>query len=1055
MADRSIVASPLAPLDERRALDEAGTGAPLPLAPEADAFAAIRRGAQGAASKVCLRSIAGSLSWGELFERAARWAAVLEASAKPRVALALERDKSFDHIAAMLGGWWAGKCLVPLDTSSPPDRLAGMFGTCGADTLIADAPPPWLPAGARALTPADASRTGPTSRPARPAEMAYVIFTSGSTGTPKGVEVAHRALATKLASLVLASDMTPSSRVLAHHALSADISLMETLGPLAGGGEVYLATGHERRLPEGLLALLSRYEPDLMFISPTGLRMLLDAGWEGSPALTLDVGGEQLPLDLARRVFSRVRRLFNGYGPTEACIKCAHRLVSEDDLRPGDTESIPFGRPLHDVRMFVLRKGGELASRGEIGELAIAGPHLAAGYVGSEAATREKFGSLDAGGESLRIYRTGDLVRWTSSLQLEFMGRADDQVKLHGTRVELAEIAHVVSAPHEVREAVCMVIDGGIAAFLLSDAPPDRAVAAAKESAARLLPDTVRPAEYVVVDRWPLTPSGKLDRVRLQAAAREHAVEAEDHGVERILAGLLGVSVIEPESSLADLGVDSLVLVTLHAKIRAAGIEMSFPELYTAQTLAELVGRVKAKGKSRLVAPPSVASPPASVPSVRDGDVIEMTAAFELFVTRLNYPHYGVDAMWFVYDGAPEASRLAQALGHACAAIPTLRARAEGVHGQGMRWRLDKSHAPLDYRPSVDDEGLEAALDAIAHQQFAAGISPLKDPLFRAFAVQSQTRTGLGVVYHRLLMDWNSVQRAARGWLDALDGPIEERPWAIGADVAGTPPTEEFLRMLQMAGRVPSFPTRTAGELLRARQLLPLLRSLRRVVSGLGEVGPFAPSAPQYDDDAEKPSLIERLRSLSVLEPACEVITLTERELASVRARCDRLRVSPHAVILGAFARKVAAWLGSDQVFPTIVVDAYRPGQESAVGLCSSAVPTLLRPARDSTDAYVEAAMVCLQVAIENRHVPRGAYQDRLSGPPPWTQFVFLGKARADLAGGSRKLAMRGGLTSANMLPQVSYFPDGELLVHFDAGRFAPSRIREWLRSTRRHISEP
>ncbi|WP_386826637.1 AMP-binding protein, partial [Lysobacter brunescens] len=265
-----------------------------------------------------------------------------------------------------------------------------------------------------------------------------MIYTSGSTGQPKGVCVPHGALAAKLPALAQHYGLESSDRGLLFASMSFDASLSQLLVPLSVGGSVSLRPDGVTE-PSALLSYVSSQGVTWMHVVPAYLRQLLEVpGWSGTSLRRVTSGGDVLDAGLRSAWFTPERagiELHNSYGPTEAAITSSvYRLR-------GDEAEVGIGRPLSNVRYWVLDERGGLLPRGAVGELCIGGPCLATGYWGREAQTSERFVTLEVRpGHRERVYRTGDRVRWSEGGQLVFVGRADHQVKVRGYRIELGEV---------------------------------------------------------------------------------------------------------------------------------------------------------------------------------------------------------------------------------------------------------------------------------------------------------------------------------------------------------------------------------------------------------------------------------------------------------------------------------------------------------------------------------------------------------------------------------------------------------------------------------------
>lgn len=980
-----------------------------------------------------VRSRGGSFTYEQLLERARRWATALaEVPGSTRVAVAL--DRSSEYLPILLGAWWCGQSVVPLDVTVPEHRLRGLFTDSGAQTIVADTSPEWAPQGVHVVSPASVLETPPTESAPRFSDVAYVIFTSGSTGAPKGVEVSHSALSRKIASIAETIGFSAGDLFFAHHAFSADISLKEVLMPLTVGGIVYVATGDERELPRGMMEAIRATAPDIMLISPTGARMLVEAGWEGRKEMKLGVGGEKLPVELARALRPLVKDVTNGYGPTEACIGCMLHVVTDEDLAD-ELASIPIGRPMHDARTYVLRSDRTLAGIGEAGELAIGGLHLANGYVNRAEETRAKFVEIDVGGQRERVYLSGDQVRWTRRWLIEFIGRNDHQVKLYGTRIELGEIAAAVTEAQDVREAIADVVDGGIVAYLLSDGPKADVAAAAAARARAVLPALMRPTHYVVVAKWPVTSSGKLDRQTL----RRQLEQRDNDGLRRDILALLARDDVPAEARLDDLGANSLFYAALRARLRANGIDVDYRTLYAQDTVADLLSLASARMPAHGAR--SLAATAVEFEKTRDGDLVATHTAFEFAAAHFNrHVSYGTELLWARFDRAASIRDLREAWRRTCTAIPVLRAHVDGFDG-GMRWRVPPDTAPPLALVEVADGTLGAQLQRVADAEFERGIDPIVGSLIRATLVRERGGAiGVVMAWHRLHIDRESMLRSLEHWCSALSAPVEPCPWVVSGEVNGAEPTTDFVQMMKKSEPIPSLPTLPVRALASSGKLVHSVRTWIRVAASLGEGVKFVPKSEAFEN--AKPNFFDGLRRFASVEPRTYAAQLSPAALDHVREATKRLKVPVTAVILGAIARAVAQWTTRSKVYPAITMRAPDFEVGRAVGQLARTIPAVLTPEDDTLDSYFIASARCIEVAFDQRHVPVARYTPLLPGLPPWAEFVFNAINHPVIEEGRRGLTVIGARTGPTILTQFCYFDGGHFDVHFDATLVDEQRIR-------------
>ena len=308
------------------------------------------------------------------------------------------------------------------------------------------------------LAAAPTTRIEASAESALPEDPAYVIYTSGSTGRPKGVIVPHRAIANFLTSMQHEPGLTANDRLLAITTLSFDIAVLELLLPLSVGAQIVLADRETAGDGAALLALLESSRATVMQGTPSSWRLLLEAGWPGSPDFKALCGGEAMAPDLAASLLARCGSLWNVYGPT-VWSTCA-RIAPPHD---GQAPDVHIGRPIANTSIWVLDAHGELCPFGVPGEICIGGAGVTKGYLDRPELTSDRFiadrfsaSGLQPDGAAL-LYRTGDRGRWRADGNLEHQGRLDHQVKVRGYRIELGEIEANLAARAEVARALVIV----------------------------------------------------------------------------------------------------------------------------------------------------------------------------------------------------------------------------------------------------------------------------------------------------------------------------------------------------------------------------------------------------------------------------------------------------------------------------------------------------------------------------------------------------------------------------------------------------------------------
>jgi amino acid adenylation domain-containing protein/thioester reductase-like protein len=555
---------------------------------------------------VAVRCAGTELSYGELDRRSNQLARYLRtAGVGPDSRVAICMDRSADLVAGLLGIFKAGAGYVPLDSLYPADRLAFMLEDARVDLVLTQAHlRERLPAVAAPVLcidgdwPAIAAQSAdpPPAAPHSPEQLAYVIYTSGSTGRPKGVQISQRALVNFLEAMQLHLHVTPQDSLLAVTTLSFDIAGLELWLPLTQGGVVLLATQDEAADGPRLRELLESERPTLLQATPATWRMLITAGWEGSPELTALCGGEALPPDLAASLLQRAATVWNVYGPTETTI---WSLLS----RVRAAAPVVIGGPLANTQVYVLDAQGEPAPAGIPGELHIGGAGLARGYLGRPALTAEKFIPNPFGEPGSRMYRTGDLVRVLPEGDLEFLERIDDQVKVRGFRIELGEIESALAQHPGVAAAVVAARPDSsgekrLVAYTIAASPDAPAAADLRAFLKTRLPQFMLPAHFVALEAFPLTLNGKVNRRALPDPETSRAVlerayvppaTPDQQTLAEIWERALNVRQPGIHDDFFELGGHSMIALQILARIRETfQVRLPLADLLQAPTIAEL-----------------------------------------------------------------------------------------------------------------------------------------------------------------------------------------------------------------------------------------------------------------------------------------------------------------------------------------------------------------------------------------------------------------------------------------------------------------------------------
>ncbi|MBB1259198.1 non-ribosomal peptide synthetase [Streptomyces alkaliterrae] len=615
---RAVVADPDAPVGDIGLADEEETARVLAqgtgerrLHPEPQLVHA-RFERWAAERPEALAAVCGGrrLTYGEVERRANRLAHALRArGVGPDVPVGLMTERSLEYVVGLLAVLKAGGAFVPLDPSLPAARLTRMIEDAHPAALLTGSglTGPVTPHGIPMLDLDDAVEPDPLpdAPPAvdvRPDHLAYLIFTSGSTGRPKAVGVPHRAVGNYVAGVVPEFAL-PEDAVLGTLATTAaDLGHTAVFGALCTGRSLFLAAPDEVLAADALVRRFREQPVDMLKIVPSHLAALLDAedAAELLPSTCLVFGGEELPASLVERV-RKLRpglRVVNHYGPTETAVGALTLTVAD-----GTTGQVPIGRPLPNYRSYVLDEKLRPVLEGAPGELYIGGSGVARGYEGQRGATAERFlpdPFTDEPGAVM--YHTGDLVRQRPDGAVVFLGRADQQVKIRGHRVELREIEATLLRGERVSDAVAVVRSDGadpyLAAYIVARRSAHLPPAELTERLRAQLPDYMVPTALVVLPVLPLTPNGKVDRRALPApdpdASRTASHVAPRTETESLLAqvwaDILGCEKVGVHDDFFHtLGGNSLGATRVVARVRAATkVALQVATLFESSTVAQL-----------------------------------------------------------------------------------------------------------------------------------------------------------------------------------------------------------------------------------------------------------------------------------------------------------------------------------------------------------------------------------------------------------------------------------------------------------------------------------
>ncbi|MET0396001.1 MAG: amino acid adenylation domain-containing protein, partial [Longimicrobiaceae bacterium] len=716
------------------------------------------------------------LTYGELNRRANRLAHHLrELGVGPDARVGICVERRFELVVAVFGVLKAGGAYLPLDPGYPQERLLDMVQDSAPVVLLtqealagrlAGLDVPLLALDEDAAWWEGQPATDPERAALTPENLTYVIYTSGSTGRPKGVEMTHRGASNLLHWYLGSTGITDRDAVLVVTSFSFHLTQRNLMAPLFVGGRVHLA--REPFEPGRIAAQIIASGITMMNLTPTGFQALVEAdGGRAIGGLRIVVfGGEPLyPRQLAKVPEPRPRFL-NPYGSTEATGITTHHFARAD-LSGYPGRSMPPGRPIANARIYVLDEAGEPVPVGVTGELYLGGAGVTRGYRRLPGHTAERFLPDPFGAEpGARLYRTGDLGRWLPDGTIEFMGRADAQVKVRGFRIELGEIEARLAEHAAVHEVVVVARDGEIGdprlvAYYTGDG---EGAAALRAHLAERLPEYMVPAAFVHMDALPVNPNGKLDRKALpepEWGGTEETYAAPRTPVEEVLAGIwaevLGVERVGVHDPFFDLGGHSLLATRVVARAQAAlGTEIPLRALFEAPTVAEMAGRVEAARREGT----GVQAPPI-VPVPRDGSPLPLSFAQARlwFIDQLEpgSPTYNIPVPLWV-SGAVDERVLAGALSELVRRHEALRTVFRSTAGEPVQVVLPAAPVPL---PVVDLRALspgawEIETKRLAAEDAARPFDLARGPLLRTTLVRS------GGGEHALLVNMHHV--VSDGW---------------------------------------------------------------------------------------------------------------------------------------------------------------------------------------------------------------------------------------------------------------------------------------------------
>lgn len=753
-------------------------------------------------------------------DRLARYLRDSGIAAESIVGVALPR--SAELVIALFAVWQAGGVFLPLDPEHPSARLRAVIADAvpqlvlSSDALAAELRSEGSPVVPESRWSADESRGAASMDSAgalpHPENGAYLIYTSGSTGRPKGVLVHHGALAQLLAAHRGGLYAETAARIgrqlhVAHTTAFAFDAALDPLLWLLDGHRIHLYDSEIRRDPAALVAAFGRDRIDVVDGTPTFAAALLDHGLTADIGL-LALGGEACPLDLWREIQRAGIPAVNLYGPTEATVDALCAPVLGPSPR--------IGLPLAGARIHLLDNALQVVADQQVGELYLAGPQIARGYLGMPDVTADRFVADPYGPPGARMYRTGDRARWVPGGGYEYVGRGDNQVKIRGHRVELGEVEAALGAMAEVRAAAADIREIAGRPTLIGYVVPADAVPNSVQLRSRLadlVPDHMVPSRLVMIDELPHTVNGKIDRAALpeppaEVEGRMPATPAE-LAVCEVVAAALGHDAVSVDDDFFGAGGDSITAISVSSRLRERGLVLSPQELLTRRALAELAATATVPAEQPRQSNARTASR-SGVLDLPQRNVDELTARYGAIADVLPLSplqegllfHALRDAGDDVYTmtarfelaGVADVDRLAVAFERMLARHPNL----------GAAFDYELVDQPVQIVPAVPRmswrvvdlrDNPEAAAE-VERQAGAEAFDIAEPPLLRALFIRmSDTSHRLVIIAHHLLADGWSVPIMLRETLALYHGDGEKLPapgyygdylaWLTARDTAG------------------------------------------------------------------------------------------------------------------------------------------------------------------------------------------------------------------------------------------------------------------------------
>ena len=568
-------------------------------------------------NKIALRFNHYSITYHELNNRANQLARYLRKNGvKSNSLVGLSITRSIDMVVGLLGILKSGAAYVPLDPEFPKDRLSFMINDANLtlilseDKLRRELPPidvkvilmdkDWHKIALENKENLEYKGTG--------SKLAYTIYTSGSTGLPKGVQITHQALLNFLFSMQKQPGLIRKDKLLAVTTICFDISGLEIFLPLITGAEIIIANAEDVKDGNKLRMYLDS-GITVMQATPATWNLLLASKWQGNQNLKVLCGGEALPIKLAKELLERSASVWNVYGPTETTIWSSINKINNSifDENSEDT-SVSIGKPIDNTQIYILDEYLNSVPVGIPGEIHIGGDGLALGYLNRSDLTQQKFIENPLFKNHSKLYKTGDLARFLADGQIRYLGRLDHQVKVRGYRIELGEIETFLNKYPDIKNAIVSIVgenndDKKIVAYLIAKNGRKLDWEAIRNYLSRYLPRYMLPSNYVKLEKFPLTPNGKIDRKSLPIPESSNVLAIKSNIMPRNIdekrlakywCDSLNIEKVGIDDNFFDIGGHSLMMIKIHSMLeKDYKRQFSVVDLFhypTIRTLAKFLG---------------------------------------------------------------------------------------------------------------------------------------------------------------------------------------------------------------------------------------------------------------------------------------------------------------------------------------------------------------------------------------------------------------------------------------------------------------------------------